>query len=286
VATTQAEVADSKSAFNIMAAGGLADITDGNVKYIGSLTLGEKVALTGKTTKAGTGANEREWVEVKRDSGKTGWARTDFVVSSSLLAVVTADDAVIYSEPKNTGASTKSIPKQTIMAIHSDSAGQAFIKVTFVDPVSKILSKDVYVKNDGVSTKGDDVQSAILLQLAAASDNPTQKQAFLQSASKDYPGSVFIVQIEDALAALTAPAPVKATEKFFATMVSTSDAVNVRDAPDEATGKVLATLSKGQKVDVEEKTSDSYAVKDQNAPWYKVKNPAGWVFGAFLQAEE
>jgi hypothetical protein len=279
-----AERTDATSGFVVFSGLGLATITDGKVKYIDSLTLGEKVALTGQATTAGATGSERSFVEVKRESGKTGWARTDYIISSSLLGVVTTDGVVIYNEPKNAAATARTVPKLTILALALDSAGQAFIKVTLVDPSSQVLAKDVYLKNSGVSTRTDDVQSAILLQLAAASTKPAQKQAFLESAAKDYPGSVFITQIEDTLTALTAPTPVRQTEKFFASMVSTADAVNVRDTPDENAGKVIGTLSSGQAVDVEEMTSESFTIKDQTAPWYKIKEPAGWVFGAFLSA--
>ena len=282
----KADVADAQSGFVILAGLGLADITDGAVKYVDSLTLGEKVSLTGQARKAGPAGSERDFVEVRRESGKAGWARADYVVASSMLGVVTADGAVIYSEPKNTGATAKIVPKLSILAIHAETAGQAFIRITTYDPAAKVLSHDVYMKNEGVSTRGEDVQSAILLLLAAASDKPTQKRAFLQSAAKDYPGSMFITQVEDSIAALNAPPPSRETEKFFASMASTADAVNVRDAPDETTGKVVATLANGQAVDVEEKTVESYTVLDKTAPWYRIKEPAGWVFGAWLSTGE
>jgi hypothetical protein len=37
-------------------------------------------------------------------------------------------------------------------------------------------------------------------------------------------------------------------------------------------------------VDVLEKTTDSFAIEGNNAPWFRIKEPAGWVFGASLAA--
>ncbi len=286
-AEASANAANAKSGFVIIAGLGLADIAEGKAKFVDSLTLGEKVALTGLAGK-GTGSDgkERDFVQVKRDSGSTGWARTEYVVPNCFLGVVTADESIVYSEPKNTAATARSILKTTVLAVHAESAGQPLLKVTAYDPAANLFHKDVYLRGEDVSSKPDDVQGAILLQLAGATKNPKQKEAFLKSAARDHPGSLFIAQIEESLAALSAPPPAKATEKFFATMAATDDAVNVRDAPDEKSGKVVGTLAKAQKVDVQEQTTESFTVGDKTAPWYKISEPAGWVFGAWLAPEE
>jgi uncharacterized protein YgiM (DUF1202 family) len=286
--TPAALTADAKAGFVIRAGEGIWDIQDGVAKWADSLLLGEKLALTGQTNKAApAGGQQRDYVEVKRDSGKTGWARTDYVISNCTLGVVGNEEAVLYTEPKNTAATGTSIPKLTIIAIHAEGATAPYVKVTWFNPTSLVLSKGVYIRGDVVSQKPDDVQSIILLQLAQASTNPKQQQALLASAQKDYPGSAFITQIEDALAGLAPVATMApATEKFFATLVSTDDKVNVRDTPDETAGTVVTQLTKGQKVEVEEQTKDSFTVNGQSAPWYKIKDPAGWVFGALLAPEE
>jgi len=130
------------------------------------------------------------------------------------------------------------------------------------------------------------VQSVILLLLAQASTNRKQKQALLSSAQKDYPGSAFMVQIDDALAVITEPSLSKATEAFTAAMLSTGDAVDVRDTPDESAGSAVAQLSKGQKVEVQERTKDSFTIGGATAPWYRITAPAGWVFGSSLSPAE
>ena len=279
----RASVADEKSGFSIMPDLPLWDLAGGRLTLKETLQLGEKVDLLGQSAKATQAGKERDFVRIRRDSGREGWARPDFIVSRSILAVTTTEDAVVYSAPKNTAATTTVIPRMTVLAIHSDSGGETFIRVTAYDPTAKTLLREVFLRNEGVSAKPDDVQSLILLQLADASRSAKQKEAFLTSAIKDHPGSVFMTQLVEARAALKAASALgKAAEAFSATLAVGEDNVSVRDAPDEKTGKVVAALSRGQKVEVVEKTKGSYAVEDRSAPWYRIREPAGWVHGASL----
>jgi uncharacterized protein YgiM (DUF1202 family) len=256
----------------------------------GTLPIGEKLTLLGQAAKAVQAGKERNFVQIRRDSGNEGWVRADLVISKSILAVVTIDTAAIYQAPNNTAATTSTIPRMSIVAIASDTGGMTFIRVTGFDAAAKILLRNVYLRNEGVSSNPDDVQAAILLQLATASKNLTQQHAFLTSAIKDHPGSLFLPELNAALAALTAPRPAaplqRATEPAAAVMVTSDDKASVYDAPDEKTGKLLATLPKGQKVDVLEKTTDTYAIGEKSAPWYRVREPAGWLFGASLAAPQ
>jgi hypothetical protein len=65
-------------------------------------------------------------------------------------------------------------------------------------------------------------------------------------------------------------------------MITGTDSVSVFDAPDEKTGKLLASLPKGRTVEILEKTTESFAIGETNAPWFRIREPAGWVFGASL----
>ena len=276
-------VADAKSAFVIMADLPLFALEQGTLVARGTLPIGEKLALLGPATKTFQAGKERDFVPVRRDSGSEGWVRADLVISRSILAVVTTDTAAVYEAPHNTAATTSTIPRLSIIAIASETGGMTFIRVTAFDPVAKILLRNVYLRNEGVSSNPDDVQAAILLQLAADSNSLVQQRALLASAIKDHPGSLFIPELNAALIALTAP---RATEPAAGTMVTRAEAVSVFDAADEKTGKLLATLPKGQNVDIIEKTTESFAIGGDSAPWFRIREPAGWVFGAFLAAPQ
>jgi hypothetical protein len=283
-------VADARSAFVIMADLPLWTLAQGVLTFKESIPIGEKLTLLGQTTKVTQSGKERDLQQVRRMSGSEGWVRADYIVSRAILAVVTTDDAMIYTVPHNTAATTSSIPRMTVLAIHADTGGMTFIKVTAFDPAAKLLLKGVYLRNEGVSSKPSDVQAAILLQLAAASKNQKQQQAFLRSAIKDHPDSIFMPELTTALAALVSPpasqpaqqaqpspaAKPRSTVAASGSMAVTADGVKVYDSPDEKAGKLLATLLKGQKVDIIEKTADDPAA-DPGSSWYRIKDPAGWV---------
>jgi hypothetical protein len=199
-------VADAKSAFAIV--DGLpfwSLLSSGTLVSRESLPIGEKVSLLGQTAKYTLAGKERDYAQAKRESGSTGWVRADFVVSRAILAVVTTDNAVIYSVPNNTAATTETIALLTIVAVHADTGGMRFIRVTCYDEGAKALLRGVYLRNEGVSSNPDDVQGAILLKLAAASKSSRQKKAFLTSAIKDHPASLFLPQLTAALEELNGP---------------------------------------------------------------------------------
>ncbi len=206
----EATVADSKSAIVIVEDLPLWTLTQGTLALKETIPIGEKLAIIGPGQKAAQSGKERDFLNVRRASGSEGFLRADFVVSRAILAVITTDNAAIYSAAADTLATTESIPRLTIVAIHSDTGGMSFIRVTCFDPAAKLLRKGVYLRNEGVSARPSDVQAAILLQLAAGSRSITQQKAFLTSAITDYPESVFAPDLHAALDALTSPPPAPA----------------------------------------------------------------------------
>ena len=203
-------VADAHSAFVVIPQLPLYARSGDTLTQTETVPVGEKLALLGQAEKITQGGRERELLRVRRPSGSDGWVRGDSIVSRSILSVVTTDDAVIYSVANNTAATTTLIPRLTIVAVSSDTGGMSFIRVTGYDAAAKLLQRGVFLRNEGVSSREEDVQPAILLQLAAGSKNLKQRQAFLSSALKDYPGSIFLPDVKAAIDALTAPPPAPA----------------------------------------------------------------------------
>ncbi len=130
----QAVVADARSAIVVMAdlplwrpaAGGLAQTTV-------TLGIGEKVALTGAPQKFTSGDRQRDYLPVRLQSGAEGWIRADYAISRAILAVVISDDVVIDSAEANTAATTESVPRMTIVVIHSETGGMPFIRASWYD---------------------------------------------------------------------------------------------------------------------------------------------------------
>ncbi len=275
---------DAKSGFCILADLPLLDQqADETLKYKESIQLGEKLQLLEQATRAVDPYRKQEmdFIKVRRESGSEGWVRAEFVVANSVLGVVTSEEAIVYSQPKNTAATAKSVPALSIIAIAKETAGQPYLKATLYDQ-ALYLQSGVFFRNEGISTRADDVQSAILLILAQTKKDGKLKKTLLESAQKDYPDSAFKARIEEALAVLSSPSAGKETTAHSEILASTDNDVNVRDKPDENAGTVLAKLTKGQKVEIVEETIDTYTIDNTSAPWYRIKEPAGWVWGGYL----
>jgi hypothetical protein len=101
----------------------------------------------------------------------------------------------------------------------------------------------------------------------------------LTIAVNKYGSSVFMPKLQQALGGAPAAKPtVAATGSYIVNF----DRVNVRDAPDEVNGKVVTQLQAGIVVEVLEATAQSYKIGGNTAPWYRIMDPEGWVFGASL----
>jgi hypothetical protein len=202
-----AAIADSKSCLSVVPDLTLWDFSATTLTRKGTVQIGEKLALLGQTRKATVNGTERDFLKVRQDTGAEGWVRADSVVSNAILAVTTSE-VVIYSVPRNTAATTATVARMTVLAIHSDSGGMPFIRVSFYNAQGKPSVTEAWLRNEAVSARPDDVQAAILLQLASQSKSAKQQEAFLSSGIKDYPQSLFLPQLQQALEDLQAPPPV------------------------------------------------------------------------------
>jgi hypothetical protein len=282
---TGAQRVDKNVAYAILADTPLWDISaDKKLTWKASLQLGEKVQLLGQTMQATQNDRAQDFVKVKRAKGDDGWAPLELVIPQSIPGVVVADRSVVYTDSANTAASGATLPRMSVVAvIGGKAAGQPFTKFTAWDAASRAYHKEQYLRSEDVSTSEADVQSAILLQLAAASKDPVQKEAFLKAAAKDYTGSVFAGVVADTLAAMQGkPAgSTVASESASGTRTASADNVNVRSSPD-TTSSVVGTLSSGTRVRVLDRTVDESTIDGRTERWYRIEEPAGWVFGGYL----
>jgi hypothetical protein len=280
--------ADSAAGFNILHKLSLmTEKDDGSLAFKEALTLGEKLAVLAEPVKKMDpyAKAEKDFLKVKRESGTEGLARADYIVTKSTLGVIVAEDSMIYSQPKNESATVDVLPNLCIIAVSNDFTSQNFVLASAVEPVKGTLRKNVYLRKESISTSAEDASSAILFFLARKSDNSKQRETLLKSAQTDYPGSVIAPMITKYLNALTLPDAGKPTETYETSMTVIEDSVNVRSIPDEDFGAVTGTLKKDATVGTLKRTVDTYTIKDDTAPWYKISAPEGWVFGKYLEEE-
>ena len=140
-------IADSNSGFCILDNLTLWNISSGVSKSISGCMIGEKLALLGQTTQIVQAGAKRDLVHVRQSSGIEGWARAEYVISDSVLAVIADDDAAVLAKPGLQAGTGRVLPRMTILAIHKDSAATAFLHVSCVEPSSGRLEKSVYLRN-------------------------------------------------------------------------------------------------------------------------------------------
>jgi len=250
-----------------------------------SLVLGDKVTVLSRVSKFKIGGNEREYVRVRAPSSNEGWVRSVYVVQKCSLAVVKTDKAVVYAEPRDVKITNKVISAMTIVAVLDDGTTSAFAKILCYDPVQDAYFTDAafFLGSDDLSVADADINSVILYTTAMATKNKDIRSNLFKVIEKRYSSSIFFDKIKSALvpgAAVAAVAKPSAAASGFYEV--NDDNVNVRAQPDELNGQVVGKLNRGAQVEVLEATIQDYAIGGKSAKWYRITEPAGWIFGSFI----
>jgi hypothetical protein len=251
----------------------------GNLKWKESLVIGDKVSLLNRTYKFKIEGTEREYIKVKAPSGTEGWARIQYVVPKCQLAVVRADKATVYSEARDVKMTPKTVSQMTIVASLLDGSTPAFAKVLCYDAnQDKYYTDPIFINKDDLTYADADISALILYMTALSSKDKDMRAKFFGNIEKNYSSTIFFDKIKAGLVAGAA----KPTTPMAGLFTVNDDNVNVRAQPDEVGGQVVAQMNKGSKVEVLEATTQTYTVGGQSAAWYRIKDPAGWIFGSFL----
>ncbi len=254
----------------------------GSLAFKDSLVIGDRVTVTSRATKFTIEGKEREYLRVKMPSGTEGWVRAAYLAQKCSLAVVKADKATVYTEPRDVKMTSKSISGMTIVALFDEGSNATFAKVVAYDPVQDAYYTDppVYLETGDLSNSDVDINSVILYMTAMGTKNKDLRANFFKKIEKLYSSSVFFDRIRAAL--FPGAAPGKPSAPASGSYLLNDDNVNVRAQPDELNGQVVARLNTGTQVEVLEATTQEYPLGGQSARWYRIKDPAGWVFGSFL----
>ncbi len=255
--------------------------------WVENLTIGDTVVLLNRTAKFKqdktdkTDKTERDFTRVRAPDGKEGWTRSNLIVSKASLAVVKADKAIVYSEPRDVKITSKFISAMTIVAVMQDGSTGEFAKVQAYDNAQGALFTDAtFVSAGDLTTADADVNAVILYTVAAATKSQDIKKNLLKVAITKYGASLFLPKLQAASGiSPTAPKETITASGFY---VVNDNNVNVRSAPDETNGQVVTQVAKDTRVEVLEMTTQTYTVGGQTAAWFHIKDPSGWVFGSFL----
>ncbi|HET7839192.1 MAG TPA: SH3 domain-containing protein [Rectinemataceae bacterium] len=257
----------------------------GSLVWKENLVIGDRVLLLNKAQKFKTDGKDRDYLKIRAPSNLEGWVRVQYVVPKSSLAVIKSDKAIVYSEPRDVKITSHYVSNMTIVAVLQDAAAGSFAKLVCYDATQDAYYTDpIYVSRDDLSYADADINSVILYVTAVASKNKDIKSNLLKVIEKRYSASIFFDKIQAVLSSFPAGAasPVKAVQAANGFYTVNDNNVNLRSSPDEVNGPVVGQLRSGTKVEVVEATVQSYTVAGQTGQWYRLKDPAGWVFGSFL----
>lgn len=169
------------------------------LKALDYLTLGDVVTLLNRTGTFKENGTDRDFTRIKAMNGKEGWVRTQFIGAKASIAVVKADQAIVYSEAREVKITSKYLNALTLVAVLQDGSTPSFAKVQGYDVAQKYLFADgVFVSMDDLTSADADVNAAILYDVAMATKDPTVKKNLLKIAAAKYSGSVFYPKIQTA----------------------------------------------------------------------------------------
>jgi hypothetical protein len=255
------------------------------VKAAESIPLGEELQLVSAEPRKATNPYDNrvyDYLRVRRDTGREGLIFANQLTVGSTLAVVSDEKANLYRSAKNVDVSDNILSRKTVLGVFPETERDGFIQIEAYDPVSQAYRRNLFVKTSSISYSDADVQSSILLQTAEGLDPEKEKnrrEALLDSALYDYPGSIFAADIR----ALVAPDSVAAARKIEAWYQVIDTGVNVREGPN-VLSKVVIQFEDTPAVLAVEETVDEFSIEGQTARWYRISNPVeGWIFGAWLE---
>lgn len=256
-------------------------LQNNKLEWMENLTIGDKVIWYNQTEKHTYENAERDYSKVKTAGGKEGWLRSDYAVPKSTLAVVKVEKALVYGEPRDVKVTSQVLPRMNVVAVLNEGGSGDFVKVTAYDEGKSLIIRDKFLNKNDLSFDVNDVNMTILFLVAKNAKNGDIQKNLLTTALGKYASSQFVSEVQSSLDKLTTPAA-KVTSAANIPMSVKEDNVNLRQFPDEVSGAVVGSLKAGQKVLVVEQTNEAYTVSGQTAKWYKISDPEGWVFGAFL----
>lgn len=258
-----------------------------------TLPIGERVTRIGDPFTGVTPFGERELVRIRTSVGEEAFALDRYFVPDATLGVVVDDQAVIYSRPNLVSPTDDLLPRVSMVAIHDEENESEFLTVTAYDHEAGTPYFDVYLKAEDVSTEAVDVQAGLLLFVARRTDAPVAKVELLENAEglgesafvDDVRRELAIARGEDPEDAMPADLVDLEIEEFsFAGVINENGTVVYR-YPEQRPEYGETTLDEGAIVDVEERTVGAFTVDGETSSWFRIANPPGWVFGAYIDPE-
>ena len=258
-----------------------------------TLPLGEPITRIGDAFPGVTPFGDRTLVKIRNSVGDEAYALERYVVAGARLAIVVDDQAVLYTRPNLVSPTDDIIPRGSMIALHPDGAEGDFANVTTYDHATGTPYFDLYIKADDISEEEIDVQSGLLLFVAQETSAEVAKRELLENAESlgqsafvdDVRRELAVLRGEDPSAALPQDLVDLAIEEFGFDGVINANATTVYRYPQKRPEYVETTLDAEALVTVTERTVEAFEVDGETSNWFRITQPAGWVFGAYIDPE-
>ncbi len=249
--------------------------------WVASLGLGQELTSVSKnTTKGSYKGNDFDLLKVKTDTGDDGYVIESQVARDvRSLAAVTGSIATLFSQPNDRGITDTIVQRASVVAVSDVPGSSEYFKVSGYDVARGSYVTNKFILVSDVSVLDRDVGVALLLSSLKDHKKKALKEKTLQIINQKYPGSAFSQIIGEIKSAFE---PGTIQTEAFATALTATDTVNVRDVP-SVYGVALVAVKKGEKVTAVEKTIAEFTIGSDTGRWVKISAPQeGWVFDAWF----
>lgn len=246
-----------------------------------AITVGERLVRIGEPFSGQTPFGERSLVAIRTSTGVEAVTRARYIVPNATLGVVTGEAALLFADDTLVAAGNTVLPRGLVVAIHSTSAPSDFVQVTAYDAATDVSYSAQYLRAQDVSQDQDDVRAALLLFLARRADSAVARRELLRNAS-DLGVTAFFLEVQRELSADRDADRAAQIEPIELSRQVGSAGTNVYRGPQRAFDRVVTILSPGTEVAIDARTVATDTVDGRTDLWYRITEPAGWVFGADL----
>jgi hypothetical protein len=224
----------------------------------------------------------RDYARVEID-GKDYWIQSVLVASEAVPGVIIAEDTMRYSKALLTAPNSRgaTIPLHSLVAVHTNQETGIFTGVSaYLDETRTVVAGE-FIKKENVTISPADVQAMQLYSLALEAKTDVLKKEYLRNALDL--DSRFNDIIEQELYGF-AGANITTESLAAYDIAVVRPGCTVYEEP-AIRSRDLGPLPVGSLVTVVERTENEVRLNSgDTARWYKIIEPAGWVFGAYLDA--
>ncbi|HET8860975.1 SH3 domain-containing protein [Marivirga sp.] len=193
--TTQNEIPESVDAVSVWDGISVREQPSSDGQWISSISLGEKVLMTGKTA-VDSAEDNREYVEIELGDGKQGWVLKDFVVEGTAVTAVT--ETQIFKRPDLLTKTDKSFSSMDVLALMDTK--DEWVEVKGKKQGDNWFSTG-WVKRTDLSDDEVDIAVAVYAQKAFEIESEDKRTEAIQEILENdaFTSSQFLVDLRDEL---------------------------------------------------------------------------------------